>query len=100
MPVQYSQCMKVLCDFLRPGAEFPTEGLGAGNAPGDKAVKALKLMCKHMIRLGVMDEAAAIEGTRPLEQVADCSGIAWGGTCMQMTKDKSGFTILLTAGKG
>jgi hypothetical protein len=38
-----------------------------------------------------MDEAAAIDGSRPLEQVADSSGIAWGGCCLQMTSDLSRF---------
>ena len=44
--------------------------------------------------------AAALSGERPLEQEADSSGIAWGGTCLQMCADLTKFNVLLTAGKG
>ena len=47
-----------------------------------------------------MDEASAIDGSRPLEQVADACGIAWGSTNIQMTADLSGFRVLLMTGKG
>ena len=46
-----------------------------------------------------MDEAAAIDGSRPLEQVADACGIAWGGTALQMTADMATFKVLLMSGK-
>ena len=49
--------------------------------------------------MGVLDEVAAIDGTRPLEQIADSSGIAWGGMCIQMTADMGGFAPLRAAGK-
>ena len=61
---------------MKLGAEFPPEGLGPGDTPGDKAVRAIKIMATQMIKLAVLDEAAAIDGTRPLEQIADNSGIA------------------------
>eukprot|EP00969_Alexandrium_andersonii_P250013 11048907-Alexandrium_andersonii.AAC.1 len=64
---------------MKPGAVFPPEGLGVGATPGDLAVKAIKLMACDLIKLAVMDEAAAIDGSRPLGQIADSSGIAWGG---------------------
>ena len=86
---EYAQAMKVLGEFMKLGAVFPPEGLGVGTTPGDKAVKAITLMAYHMIELSVMDEAAAIDGSRPLEQIADSSGIAWGGTCLQMSRDLS-----------
>ena len=57
-------------------------------------------MACRMIKLAVLDEAAALSGERPLEQVADSSGIAWGGTCLQMCADLTKFNVLLTAGKG
>ena len=47
-----------------------------------------------------MDEARAIDGTCPLENLADCSGIAWGGTSYQMVEDLSYLKVLMTAGKG
>ena len=45
--------------------------MGPGSTEGDKAVQAIKLMCARLIELSVMDEAAAIDGSRPLEQIAD-----------------------------
>jgi hypothetical protein len=100
MITEYAQAAKVLGEFQKVGAVFPAEGLGLGDTPGDKAVRAIKLMCKHHIELAVMDEAAAIDGSRPLEQVADSSGIAWGGVCLQMTADLTMFKILMMVGKG
>ena len=63
-------------------------------------MQAIKLMCARLIELSVMDEAAAIDGSRPLEQIADSSGIAWGGSCLQMTSDLSKFNVLMVASKG
>ena len=85
---------------MKPGADFPYQGLGIGDTLGDKCVKAIKLMCKHAIQLETLDEASAIDGSRPLEQVADACGIAWGSTNVQMTADLSGFKVLAMVGKG
>ncbi len=86
---------------MKPTAVFPECGLGgAGTLQGDKAVKAIKLMAVHSIETAVFDEAAAIDGSRPLEQVADACGYAWGSTCLQMTADLSRFKVLLMVGKG
>ena len=49
--------------------------------------------------MGCLDEIAANDGTRPLEQIADSSGIAWGSMCIQMTVDMGGFSMLCAAGK-
>ena len=94
MMSQYAHLCKILGQFLRPEATFPEHqlGIGAGSitkdsSEADKAFVGIKLMAKHHIEMGVMDEAAAIDGTRPLEQIADCSGIAWGGTVLQMKED-------------
>ena len=76
MRVEYGQAMKVLGEYLKPGASFPSEGLGTGASAGDLAVRAIKLMATQAIRLAVFDEAAAIDGTRPVEQIADSSSIA------------------------
>ena len=95
MKEPYAQALKVLGEYMKPGAVFPPEGLGVGNTPGDLAVKAIKVMAADMIELSVMDEAAAIDGSRPLEQIADSSGIAWGGTCLQMSRGLSNFSVLM-----
>ena len=50
--------------------------------------------------LNVFDEAAAVSGRCPLEQIADASGIAVGGTVVQMSRDLSRFKVLLTHSKG
>ncbi len=49
--------------------------------------------------MGVLDEVAAINGTRPLEQIADSSGIAWGGMCIQMDRRYEWFCAALRSGK-
>ena len=87
---------------MKPGmsAQIPPGGLGTGNTSGCKALKCIKLLCRHAIQLSVMDEAAAIDGTRPLEQVADACSIAWGATCLQMTADLASFKVLMMVGKG
>jgi len=100
MREEYAHALKVLGEYMKPGAIFPAEGLGAGSTPGDLAVKAIKLMATQMIELAVMDEAAAIDGSRPLEQIADSSGIAWGGACLQTTRDLTAFSVLMTASQG
>ncbi len=101
MPIEYAQALELLGEFLKPGAVFPPEGLGGGGGPfGDKAVITIKKIAGPLIRLSVLDEAAAMDGSRPLEQIADCNGIGWGGTRLQMTRDLMGFNVLLTASKG
>ena len=57
-------------------------------------------MAVNCIERAVFDEAGAIDGTRPLEQVADACGYAWGSTNLQMTEDMSSFKVLLMVGKG
>ena len=80
----YSQLIKVLGPYLKEETVYPPEGLGPGTTPADKAVRGLKLLAKYYIEKGNLDEVAAIDGTRPLEQIADSSGIAWGGMCIQI----------------
>ena len=96
----YATAAKILGEYMKPKAEFPPEGLGAGTSEGCKAVKAIKLMCKRAIQLSTLDEASAIDGSRPLEQIADACGIAWGATHVQMTADLTGFKVLAMVGKG
>ena len=87
---------------MKPSAVFPAAGLGAenGSSEGDKAVKAIRAMAVNCIERAVLDEAGAIDGSRPLEQIADACGHAWGSTNLQMTEDLSRFKVLLMVGKG
>ncbi len=48
----------------------------------------------------MLDEAAAAVGSCPLELLADCSGMAWGGSAYKMVTDLSHFKVLVTAAKG
>ena len=71
-----------------------------GQTKGDKTARAIKLMAAHCIESAVMDEADAIDGSRPLEQVADASGYAGGSKNVEMTAHVTRFKVLLMAGKG
>ena len=51
------------------------------------------------ICLASFDEAAAADGSCPLEQIADASGIAVGGSVLQMTRDLSRVKVLMTHSK-
>ena len=90
---------------MRPTATFPDCGLGGmkdgvyDTCDGSKSTRAIKIMAGHCILTAVMDEAAAIDGSRPLEQVADACGYAWGSTNLQMTTDLSRFKVLMMVGK-
>ena len=79
-PSEFAHAAKVLGEFQKTGAKFPDQGLGPRDTPGDKAVRAIKEMMTRHIMLNVFDEAAAVSGRCPLEQIADASGIAVGGT--------------------
>ena len=96
LPSEFGHCAKVLTAYQKPEAVFPPEGLGAGNTEGCKAVRAIKKMLEQAIGIAVFDEASAIDGSCPLEQVADASGYAVGGTVLQMTRDLSRMKVLLT----
>ena len=102
LPCIYPSLVKLLAHLLRDGAKFPEAGYSGtlGNSTEDLAVKAIKLVCQHYVYLAVLDEAAATDGTCPLELLADSSGIAWGGSAYQMVSDLSHFKVLMTAGKG
>ena len=82
----YATAVKMLGEYMKPGAVFPSEGLGAADlpTPGCKAVRRIKLLCNQATHLSSMDEASAIDGSRPLEQIADACGMAWGSTNVQM----------------
>ena len=99
LPSEFGHCAKVLSAYQKPGAAFPPEGLGAGNSDGCKAVRAIKKMLESAICLSVFDEASAITGECPLEQVADASGYAVGGTVLQMSRDLTQMKVLMTHSK-
>ena len=92
----------MLGPYVTEKTPFPASGLGAegDKSQGSLAVRAIKAMAVHNITLAVMDEAAAIDGTRPLEQIADACGFEWGSTCVQMSEDLACFKVLLMVGKG
>ena len=99
MPAEYGHAAKVLGQWRKPGAEFPEGGLGSGATPGCKAFRAIKQMMSKHICLVSFDEAAAADGSCPLEQIADPSGVAVGGTVLQMTRNLSPVKVLMTHSK-
>ena len=99
LPAEYGHAPKVLGQWQKPGAEFPEGGLGAGATAGCKAFKAIKQMMQRHICLASFDEAAAADGSCPLEQIADASGIVVGGSVLQMTRDLSRVKVLMTHSK-
>ena len=76
---------------MKGAKHFPEDGLGPGTSDGDLAVRAIKLMAQRSIELAVLDEAVAVSDERPLEQVADSSGYAVGGSALQMQAGLQGF---------
>ena len=57
-------------------------------------------MCRYCVNRVVPDMAAAIDGTRPLEIVADACGYGWGAVSLQMSEDLLTFNVLMIAGGG
>ena len=99
LPVEYGHAAKILNAYQKPGTIFPEGGLGSANTDGCKAVKAIKRMMTEQIELSIFDDATAITGECPLEQIADASGIAVGGTVLQMSRDRTKMKVLLTHSK-
>ena len=95
MTDRYPRLVKMIGKFLKPDVPLPADGLGGGNTVEDKVIKAIKRCAEYYIQIAVLDEAAAMDGTRPLENLADCSGIAWGGSSYQMNDDLTTFNCLL-----
>ena len=99
LPAEYGHVAKVLGAYQKPGSTFPEGGLGSGSSEGCKAVRTIKRMICDHISLAVFDESSAADGSCPLEQIADASGIAVGGTVLQMSRDLSRMKILMTHSK-
>ena len=99
LPAEYGLAVKILGAYQKAGSEFPPDGLGSSDSEGCKAVKCIKKMLCECIGLSVFDEASAADGSCPLEQIADASGIAVGGTVLQMSRDLSRMKVLMTHSK-
>ena len=109
MPETYPVAAKILGQYNKPDAEFPPEGLGGPKAQATsdskvqeahRAVLAIKLMVQYCVNRAVMDVAGAIDGTRPLELIADACGYGWGGAVLQMDAAMTAFNVLLIVGGG
>ena len=98
LPPEYAHCAKLLGEYVKGAKPFPEDGLGPGTSEGDLAVRAIKLMAQRSIELAVL--AAAVTGERPLEQVADSSGYAVGGSALQMQAGLQGFNVSVVHSKG
>ena len=85
----YPALIKMIGKYLKPDAVFPYDGLGAKDTVDDRVIRAIRLCVCYHSHLAVLDEAAAMDGTCPLELLADCPGIAWGGSAHQMLSDRS-----------
>ena len=96
LPSEFGHVAKLLGAYQKPGVEFPEGGVGSGDSEACKAFKAIKKMICDHIALATLDEASAADGSCPLEQIADASGIAVRGTVLQMSRDMSRMKILLT----
>ena len=94
LPAEYGHAAKVLGQWQKPGAVFPEGGLGSA-----EAFRAVKKMMQQRICLAAFDEASAADGSCPLEQIADASGIAVGGSVVQMSRDLSKLKVLMTHSK-
>ena len=86
---------------------FPREGLGGPKTPatndpnileGYRAVLAIKLMARHCVNRAAMDVAGAIDGSRPLELIADACGYGWGRVVLHINADMTCFNMLLIVG--
>ena len=66
MEKTYPALVKMLAKYLKADAVFPARGLGLGDQPDDKVVKAIKKCSAYYIHLAVLAEARAIDGTCPL----------------------------------
>ena len=61
---------------------------------GETAVRAIKQMAVSLITLQALDERAAVDGSRPLEQVADWNPLGWGGALHQRSSDGQRLSML------
>ena len=71
------------------GRSSPKSGLGSAATAMCKAFKVSKQMMKNHICFASFDEASAADEPCPREQIADASGIAVGGTVLQMMRGLS-----------
>jgi hypothetical protein len=81
-PAEFGQAAKGAMRYLKKGVVFPMDDAG------EASIAAIKTMAAAAMRLSAIDELAALDGTRPQEQVADWSVIGWGGGIYQMSADR------------
>ena len=53
----------------------------------------MKALAARMTDLNAIDELAALDGSRPLEQIADWNPMGWGGAAYQMSPDQAKLII-------
>ena len=87
-PSEVVRFLPTLTAQLKKGAVWPLPPEAV------KAQRAIQKLAEKAIRLAVFDEIAAITRTRPLEQIADCSGYGWGGTCYQLGPDRTLLNVI------
>ena len=74
----YPALVKMIRKYPKADVRFPEEGLGGGDTEDDKVIQAIKMCVCYYIHIAVLDKASAMDGTCPLELLADSCGIAWG----------------------
>ena len=88
LPNEYIIPLAILTKMLRKGAEFPMP------AEACRAQAAIQALAIRAVRLGVLDEVAAVSGARPLEQVADVCAYGYGGSAWQASPDCRVLNVL------
>ena len=81
-PAEFAQAARLVTKYLSNAGEWSTEPPYMGE-DGIRGVKALKALSANLTRLVAIDEGAALDGTRPLEQIGDWNNLGWGGCCIR-----------------
>ena len=80
---------------------YKETGSGTSNAAVERALQRVRMLVKYHTNLGWFkaDEVAAIHGTRPFKSIANSSGIAWGGTSIQLAADMGSIVRSSASGR-
>ena len=92
-PAEFASAAKGVTKYLSKTASWSKEPPYMGK-DGCDGVKALKALVVRTINLNALDELAALDGSRPLEQIADWNPVGWGGAAFQMSPDGSRLLVL------
>ena len=87
-PAEFAQAAKHVTKYLQKGATWPMD------EDGQRGIEAIKQLTARTIDLNAVDELAALDGSRPLEQIADWNCIGWGGVLFQMSKDLRRMNVI------